>query len=344
MILKYDLTHLNRTRIRVGFGLLILILWAQTGFVMDGIHVFYLIANYGTWMLLLPYLNGWVHTRKVTGWLKGSLQLIILVSGQWMLSNVLFYLLRHFILKEVLIPGMEEVYGSLLPSIVSRLIDMSVLIGVLLWINQNRQLAEQRLEVAEKESNMRRDKLRVLKNQLNPHFLFNTMHGISSLIGHDDDKAQQLTIKTSSLLRQMLAINERERHTLNEEWNFVKDYLDIESERFKDRLKVELQINHEAMDQEVPTMILQPLIENAFKHGISKRVDASVLKVSISVQEGFIMLQVINDLSNDTVNSPSTGVGLRNLEARLLSFYANASLTYSKDEHFHYAVIKLPAA
>lgn len=303
--------------------LALLSLWAQTGFNVDRNHLLFFISNYSTWVLLLPfaYQLSQLIQRPYRGWtlIKGVFGLI---SVHWISSNVLLYLLRYTF-GEVLLPNLQEIQAFLIPSLASRLIDLALLLGLLSWLYQQQVLSTQKVLMAESQALVERSKLQALKSQLNPHFLFNSLHSINTLIGSDPQQASEMIIKMSQLLRTMLAINEREEHILSDEVNFVKQYLSIESERFKDRLSIELEVQAAAKSIVVPTMTLQPLVENAFKHGISKMTGKTILGIDIKSNERSLNILVRNEVPKVNNQRAHEGIGLVNLSDRLKAYYGD---------------------
>lgn len=299
--------------------------------------------------MLLPWVNGWVYESRfdtLNRVIQSIITLVLLIATHWLLSNVLFYAIKYLLFGGPFIIPIQELAGVLLPSILSRLVDLALFFGLLSWAHQNKRIAEQRMKVIEQESDLQRSKFQALKNQLNPHFLFNTLNTVTSLIGIDDGKAQKLTIQISQLLRKMLVINEADEHSLGEEWAFVKEYLNIEAERFHDRLSITENIDAALMDISVPTMILQPLIENAFKHGVSHNTKATSLIIDISAHQENIVISVTNDLPNESsVNiEAKTGVGLKNLAYRLDTYYGNkAKLECKTIKDKYQSVITIPS-
>ncbi|WP_436516913.1 sensor histidine kinase [Ekhidna sp. To15] len=332
----------------LGVIIISLIAWGQSRFVLDGVHLLFITTNYTCWLLLLPWINGWVKSEK--SWKMSSLmstafQLIFIIVAQWLLSNTFFHLLRFAFLPYPLLPEWNEVSGYLFPSLVGRAIDLALFAGLLAWIHQNSLLNERKMEVVEKESELQRSKLQSLKNQLNPHFLFNTMHNIAALIGQDDETAHKLTVKVSHLLRKIMTINELEEHSLSEEWEFVQDYLTIESERFQDRLVLNIEIDERIKQRVVPTMILQPLVENAFKHGISHAVNSTTLDIKVQSTEEVDSITVVNERFPHASVNASNGIGLRNLQERLLTYYqGKGSLEVDSTDKQYKVIIKIPKA
>lgn len=294
----------------------------------------------------MPWINGWVHSRKrsnASGHTANLIQLLFILLVQWIISNSLFYLLRYSFLDYQLLPSREEIDQYLVASLVSRAIDLALFAGLLSWVYQNSQLHRRKMEVSEKETELQRSKLQSLKNQLNPHFLFNTMHNIAALIGHDDDSAHKLTVKVSHLMRKIMSINELTEHRLEDEWKFVQDYLEVEMERFQDRLILDVSFDDRLKDKVIPTLILQPLVENAFKHGIAHAVNPVQLKISVTSEENYDCIQVSNELFSSTEGVLVSGVGLGNLKDRLDAYYhGKADLITEVQNQRFIATLRLP--
>ncbi len=147
----------------------------------------------------------------------------------------------------------------------------------------------------EEEKQLTHARLSTLRSQINPHFLFNTLNSISALIRTDADKARAMTRKLSSIFRKSLE-NSSDTHTLGEEIEFIDNYLSIERVRFGDeKLKVVKEIAPDTLGTELPSMILQPLVENAIKHGISRMIDGGTLRIAAERKANAIEISVEND-------------------------------------------------
>jgi signal transduction histidine kinase len=173
-----------------------------------------------------------------------------------------------------------------------------------------RQLAEARLEA--------------LKMQLHPHFLFNSLHSILPLVYRDRDEAAKTVGQLAELLRLSFASENEHLVPLSREMEFLRLYLDIQKTRFRERLQVVLSIDPAALSLEVPNLILQPLVENAVKHGIDPRPSPGRVEVSAWRDGGTLHLQVRDDGPGAIPRpegSPAGGVGLRNTRARLQHLY-----------------------
>lgn len=131
-----------------------------------------------------------------------------------------------------------------------------------------------------------------MKSQLQPHFLFNTMHSISALMLTDVNAADRMMSRLSDLLRMSLESAGTQITTLNRELEFVHCYLDIEKVRFEERLHVIFDIAPETLDAQVPHLLLQPLVDNAVKHGISKVPGGGEIRITVSTQNGELKLKI----------------------------------------------------
>jgi two-component system, LytTR family, sensor kinase len=161
--------------------------------------------------------------------------------------------------------------------------------------------------------------------QLHPHFLFNTLHAISSLVREQNNKvAVSMIAGLSGLLRHSLENIGRQEVSLREELEFLELYLDIQQMRFSDRLKIEMNVEPETLDAAVPNLILQPLVENAIRHGISPRLAGGLIELSTRNENGILEIRVTDDgegLQHEWRAESSGGIGLANTKARLEQLY-----------------------
>ena len=190
------------------------------------------------------------------------------------------------------------------------------------YLEREREMARLALETSQLETKLAHAQLDALKMQLHPHFLFNTLNSISVLI-HDDAKAaNRMLVRLSELLRVALKRESSQEVSLKDELEFLRGYLEIEQVRFQDRLQVDFDVEKETLDARVPNLILQPLVENAIKHGIAPLAEAGKILIETRRQNGFVQLSVsdngagLNDLVKDT-----NGIGLKNTQERLEKLY-----------------------
>jgi two-component system LytT family sensor kinase len=173
----------------------------------------------------------------------------------------------------------------------------------------------------EEEKQLIHARLTTLRSQINPHFLFNTLNSISALIRTDAEKAREMTRRLSSIFRKSLE-DSSDTHSLSDEIKFIEDYLSIERVRFgDDKLRIVKDIDSSTEGKEVPAMILQPIVENAIKHGISRRTDGGTVRIASRVKQGGVEIEVENDGpscgSFDLRELIERGMGLRNVIERL---------------------------
>jgi hypothetical protein len=185
--------------------------------------------------------------------------------------------------------------------------------------------------------------LQALKMQLHPHFLFNTLAGVSTLVDVDAEKAKSMILKLSSLLRTVLDGGSYDLIPLESELKFVREYLDLEKMRFGNRLETLWAISPEAPRFLVPQMILQPLVENAIRHGIAPAREGGWVEIEADARDGVLGIRVRNSIVG---NGPrGTGLGLRNVESRLQHLYSGkASLhLHMAEDNVVTASLVLPA-
>jgi two-component system LytT family sensor kinase len=196
---------------------------------------------------------------------------------------------------------------------------LAVATPIKIW---NTARIEHRLE--EQEKLLLAAKIEALKSQINPHFLFNTLTSISSLIRSQPETARMLIIKLSALLRRLLRSQEH-FVTLRDELESVDEYLDIEVVRFGPKLKVSKAIDPDTMELIVPSMILQPLVENSIKHGLSRKVGTGTITIRSYREHGRAIIEVEDDgmgFLPDRLDQPmASGIGLSNVRERLRVIY-----------------------
>jgi sensor histidine kinase YesM len=185
---------------------------------------------------------------------------------------------------------------------------------------------ERELRASELETRLAQAQLQALKMQLQPHFLFNTLHTISELVHEDPELADRMITRLSDLLRMTLENTGVHEVTLRKEIEFLKGYLEIEQARLGDRLKVRIEIAPETWDARVPNLLLQPLVENAIRHGIAPYAGPGEIIIQSEHDGGALRLQVRDTGAGLARNWPEraqNGVGLANTQTRLLKLYGS---------------------
>lgn len=185
--------------------------------------------------------------------------------------------------------------------------------------------------------------LNVLKSQINPHFLFNSLNSISSLTMTDPEKAQEMVIKLSDFLRYSLSHDRKETTTLRRELENTERYLEIEKVRFGHRLKYKLEVNEACLDAQIPNMILQPLFENAIKHGVHNSTEEVLIELRCEAGEKSYTLRLINDFDPESSRPKGEGIGLKNIRNRMQLLYNRSDLFHVNMGKIEFeAVLKIP--
>jgi len=258
-------------------------------------------------------------------------------------ASVLFALLALFvqsIISHFLEPGslhLRNTFSSLLGSF-KYLLRKDVAMGIVTyWAltglaqtlhfhkeNSNRQVRESQLE-----RQLAQAQLQVLQMQLHPHFLFNTLHAIGTLIHEDPESAEKMLLDLSSLLRVFLEHESSQQISLRRELHLVDLYLSIQKIRFRDRLTVRSLIDPATLDCSIPSLILQPLVENAIVHGIAKNPGDDTIEIKSSQQLGRLVMEISNSNSSlpdeARLDAAGWGVGLSNTSQRLTQVYNGSS-------------------
>jgi two-component system LytT family sensor kinase len=182
------------------------------------------------------------------------------------------------------------------------------------------------LRASQLEAQLSQAQLQALKMQLHPHFLFNTLHSISALLHKDKEAARKMITRLGDFLRLTLENSGTQEVTLKEEMEFLRCYLEIERIRFQDRLTTRVHVDPEALDTRVPNLILQPIVENAIRHGIAPRSTPGEIEIHAKQEDGFLRIQIRDNGSGLPINRSTEslfkkGLGLANTASRLDRLY-----------------------
>jgi LytS/YehU family sensor histidine kinase len=211
-------------------------------------------------------------------------------------------------------------------------------------IGYYQQFREKEFAATQLESQLVQAQMRALRMQLNPHFLFNTMNGISSLMRSDVEAADLMLEQLSRLLRITLQRGDAQFIPLSDEMEFIEMYLAMQDRRFAGRVRQEMKVDPHLHDALVPTMILQPIVENAYAHGLSRISSNGLLTVEAASEGSRLRLSVTNSGSGlrppSANNTPGKGIGLTNVQDRLRMHYgSDQSFSISKIENSAVRVI-----
>jgi sensor histidine kinase YesM len=277
---------------------------------------------------------------KITGYgLVTYLVLGIIILVAWLFIG--YYLLK------VIFGGNDEYFRFLNESFFVR-----VLVGVLFFIAAvlmyhilvyYRALQEKKLNETKLNLLVRETELNMLRSQMNPHFLFNSLNSISSLTVSNPDKAREMIIQLSDFLRYALKYGQHEETTFADELKNIELYLNIEKTRFEDKLVFEKKINDVCMQSKVPNMILQPVVENAIKHGVYESTEPVFIKLSCRGTGDGIEISLKNTFDPEHKSRTGAGLGLKNVENRLQLIYNRMDLLkVIMQENSFEVIIRIP--
>jgi two-component system, LytTR family, sensor kinase len=291
------------------------------------------VASLGDWMVwafLTPFLLSFIWQRPVTRatWrqsLPWQVFLAFAVSASYLMP---FQLLRHLLSQVLSFPDAYKPFtaSTFVATWVGALINYGDIVLVGHAIYYARDSRDQALRRAQLETRLAYAQLQVLRLQLHPHFLFNTLHTISALMHKDLRAADRMLALLGDLLRDSFERVGAQEVSLKQELGFLDRYLEIERTRFRDRLTVTFEVDPEALDAEVPNLLLQPLVENAIRHGLGKRQEAGRIEIVARRHYERLDIRIRDDgpgLPEGNQTALRTGVGLANTEARLEQLYGS---------------------
>lgn len=277
------------------------------------------------------------------GWLSLKLPRLI---PRLLISSLLFSILMAFIdIGTDYWTNVHDVRGSDLEVADMIVGVMAVLVLILFWnaiyftyhfFQKSRQQEISNLELT---ASNRESELKNLRSQLNPHFLFNSLNSIRALVDIEPAKSKKSITRLSNLLRMSLELGKANLVTLDKEIELVNNYLELEKIRFEERLNIEWNISDGLRGFEVPPFVLQMMVENAIKHGISNLTEGGLIRVSISENDSNVLIEVVN--TGDLKKVVDLGVGIENIKKRLkLQYGPNATFELFEDDYEVFAQMK----
>src|SRR5216683_2506593 len=217
---------------------------------------------------------------------------------------------------------LDKFYNGLL----SQVILYASILAISYVIDSRERLARQQTETARLNEQLSKAQLDALRRQIEPHFLFNTLNAIAGLVREKrNDAAVSMIAGLSDFLRRVVEDSGKQQVPLGEEMEFLQKYLDIQKVRFAERLQLSVDVPSELSAAQVPSLILQPMVENAVKHGIAKRVQGGAIRIAASRSNGMLTLRIYNDgpaLPASWEKTPS-GTGISNVRTRLQRLYGD---------------------
>jgi len=200
---------------------------------------------------------------------------------------------------------------------------LAMVVGVIHAVEYQRSLREGQMRAAQLESHLTKARLEILRNELQPHFLFNALHSISTLMHRNVEAADEMLAQLADLLRLSLERKSVQEASLREELSVLEPYLNILRIRFGDRLSIGVNVDPALLDATVPLFILQPLVENAIRHGIDRRAGAGRIDIRAHAAGELIEISVADDGAGLSENGIREGIGLSNIRLRLEQLYGS---------------------
>ena len=263
----------------------------------------------------------------------------VITSGIWI--GIGYYIMTHIVSDNHLYS--DFLTKSLVWRFLIGILFYTIIIAVDYVIIYYTNFQEKLLREVELNALVKEAELKTLKYQINPHFIFNSLNSISSLTISDPPLAHEMTIKLSSFLRSILSKNEKQKNKLSEEIANAKLYLDIEKVRFNDKFDFVEEVKSECKELEVPSMILQPIFENAIKHGVYESLDKVTIKLSCGMENEYFKIMIENNFDNDTIPRKGEGIGIKNIKNRLKLIYNQENLlTVQKTDNSFKVTIFIP--
>lgn len=295
--------------------------------------------NQVLWGFLAPavywiYINWGNPTKRLRlSWLVLTGAIIVSAFHEFT-SYFIWFGINDFIGRKEFGEVWQVVFKGFPAGFISQFFVFWIIYSIFAALVNARRFREKQVELATVQTQLSEARLNALKFQMQPHFLFNTLNTISSLIDIDTKEAQRIVSKLGNLLRIILEKNARNGIPLQEELSFIENYLGIEEMRFHDRLSVTYKIDEKTKDATVPRLILQPLVENAIKHGLrEKEEDAKILIEAYASGDNRIFINVSdNGIGTDKSLQEliTRGIGLKNVKDRLELMYGEEAVFHVK--------------
>ncbi len=332
----------------------------ETVFVMrsEGMHHYWLrlfftnVIAWIPWMLATPFIFRLDRQFSGAQWKRPAFWIAHLSAsaGIGLVASAWVAMWEEWLNPFALTPGPDPFVQLWLRKFYSGTLSSIILYGLVLLVahiaETQRRFALQQAEAARLSEQLSKAQLNALRRQIEPHFLFNTLNAIAGLVREErNDAAVRMIAELSDFLRRVVNDSDRQQVPLSEELEFTRKYLDIQKARFADRLEFSVDVPEELLAAQVPSLILQPMVENAVKHGIAKRVHGGAIRISASQANGVLTLRIFNEgpcLFADSQQKQS-GIGMQNVRTRLESLYGKAFELKLRNQHGGVeAVVSLP--
>lgn len=292
---------------------------------------FYLTLAWLPWALAAPLI---IHLgrrfpldwKSVQNWLAHVAAIVVIEAASSAWASLLEGLLQPWLPDFASHAFLETWPQKFLGNLLAAFIIYALILAATYALDSRARAAAQRTDAARLNEQLSYARLNALQRQIEPHFIFNTLNSIAGLVReHKNDAAVSMIVGLSDFLRRVAGSSGEPKVQLEQEVEFVDKYMQIQEARFAGRLKLQLDIPSELRNAQIPSLMLQPLVENAIKHGIAKHAQGGVVRVTASRSDDDLCLSVYNDgpLLDRDGRAIQDGIGLANLRTRLGLLYGN---------------------
>lgn len=308
-----------------------------------GLHVIYELASLPAKLFSVYFTLYFIVPRFL---LKGKYWQAALQVGLVLVVGVL--LLRIFVLNSVYPLYFPDVENILVPNDISKfvspLLDLIIVTTLAVVIKLIKDREKQEIDRLGREKSNVQNELQLLKSQLHPHFLFNTLNGLYAQILNNPEVAAETVIKLSDLLRFIIYEARKTLVNLVDDLDCIKNYIALERLRYGSKLQFSFSISGTAVNKKIPPLLLLPFIENSFKHGIANDHNACWIKCTIDVSEDILEMDLQNSIAPYIEEEKDTkGIGILNVKRRLkYNYQERFSLTTEKSEDSYHVNLKIP--
>lgn len=297
-------------------------------------------------LLFAVIAPGFWYIVNFAGKTRDMLSLVVMHVGAVTVTVTFWSSLAQYPLQ-LLFEGQENYIKFLNGAYISRVITGVMYYGIIVLvfylIKYYQDMRERTQRETELQHLLKDSELRMLKSQINPHFIFNSLNSISALTVSKPLLAQEMVIKLSSFLRYSLGKDSAELNTLKEELDNVSLYLEIEKIRFGEKLAFEKEVKEQCLGVNIPNLILQPIIENAIKYGLYESMETVTIRLKCLAAEEGLRIEISNNFDPESIAPKGSGIGLKNVKKRLQLVYGRADLLeVSRTDHEFVVTMKIP--
>ncbi|AZQ59299.1 sensor histidine kinase [Maribacter sp. MJ134] len=302
-----------------------------------GFPIHMLLAYFNVYYLMPKFVYKQKYLLYALG-IFGSLVVMLLVK-----FNLTYYLVSNDVMPEGQGETNSITFAYSVTTMIGEVYVMSFFTAIKLTIDWLRESSK----LHDLERRQLKTELRFLRSQVSPHFFFNTLNNIYSLTLEKSDKAPEVILKLSELMRYLLYATKKRRQDLTNEIECIQNYIDLERIRFDDSLKIDIHISGNLNGCSIAPMLLVPLVENCFKHGASKNIGQMKISINLEVVEGYMTFKICNNIPNAdrATNFPtrSGGIGLSNVKKRLELGYEDGDydLSIFEENEMFNVILKL---